>query len=475
MSYNDLFFVYCYSLLQAGISTIISVVLALPLAHFFIQYTFPGKKFFLSLLAFFCIMPSKVCALSISLCYELRGFPGIVSAHVLLNLPFACYLLHAAYQKIDWLIVWAAADLGASLRQQYITIILPQIKPALLLTSLTIFLLCFASFSIPRMLGTHCYHYTPDVLLFFANKLGDEKIVQGCFFLRLFVLLPLGLLYNYLLPTTIYVPTTHGAQKKETIVFHGYRHGSGWLGYIVFIVCFIVAPLLALVTAALRSNVPYFLYNNFWSTDLFLQTSVSAILQHSLIIAAVSSVGSLVVGSMLAGLHLFVSPGYMHKTMHIIVLLPLLVGNVASGIVCAKDTILFTTVPHLLIVVSHLFLHYPFVYRFIFMQLYAYPSELTQLAQSCGALPHQIFRTVLFPFVRTALIRAWVIAFGLSLVEVGAGAVIADTIPLTMPLAMRLYYTHGRMDGFLGLSFLLLVMVWFISYVAGRYDCRLSR
>jgi len=149
MSYYDSLLVCCYSLLQAGVSTFISVVLALPLVHFFAQYTFWGKEFFLSLIAFFCIIPTKVCALSVKLFYGMNGLPGIISAHVLLNIPFACYLLCTAYKKIDWLTMWAAADLGAPLWSQYKDTILVQIKPALVVASLTIFLLCFSSFSIP--------------------------------------------------------------------------------------------------------------------------------------------------------------------------------------------------------------------------------------------------------------------------------------------------------------------------------------
>ena len=474
MSYDELLLVCCYSLLQAGISTIISVALALPLAHFFAQYTFWGKKFFLSLLLFFCIMPTKLCALSVKLFYGLHGLPGIVTAHVLLNLPFACYLLYTAYQKIDWLTVWAAADLGASFRQQYKDVILPQIKPALLLTSLTIFLLCFSSFSIPRMLGTHYYHYTPDVLLFFANKLGDDQAVRWCFFLRLLVMIPLGLLYNYLLHTKAYAPTTHVSHTKKPIVFNVYCHGLKWLSYAVFILCILGGPLMALFVDALRHDVPSFLYNSFWSIDPLLKISISSVLRHSLAIAIVSSVGSLVLGSILAGFQLFVPSHYTRIIMHAVAILPLLVGNVASGMFCAEGKMIATDAPYTAIIISHLILHYPFVYRFIIMQLYAYPTQLTQLAQSSGALPHQVFRTILLPFVRNALSKAWSIAFGLSLIEVGAGAVVADNMPLTIPLAMRLYYAHGRLDGFLGLSFILLMMICTVSYVVGMYGHRLQ-
>ena len=66
--------------------------------------------------------------------------------------------------------------------------------------------------------------------------------------------------------------------------------------------------------------------------------------------------------------------------------------------------------------------------------------------------------------MRTTLYAASSVAFGLSLVEVGAGAAIAGNVPLTMPLAMRLYYTHGRLDGLLGVSLILFFLVGVTSY-----------
>jgi len=467
MSYYDLLLVCCYSLLQAGVSTFISVVLALPLVHFFAQYTFWGKEFFLSLIAFFCIIPTKVCALSVKLFYEMNGLPGIISAHVLLNVPFASYLLYAAYQKIDWSTMWVAADLGAPLWRQYKDTVLAQIKPALVVTSLTIFLLCFSSFSIPRMLGTHLYHYTPDVMLFFANKLGDEAAIRCYFFLRLLIVVPLGLLYKNTLHTDICRKSTHVSYTKKPVAFNIHLHGIKWIGYALFMLCILGGPLVALVLHALRHGVASFLYNSVQlHVDPLLKNSIGMVVQHSFVIAVVSSIGSVVLGGTLAGLQLLVSNNYLRAVMHMLGVLPFIFGNVVSAMFCSE--VAFASSPHTVIIISHIMLHYPFVYRFIIIQLYAYPVQLNQLAQSVGALPYQIFRTILLPFARNALSKAWCIAFGLSLVEVGAGAVVADGIPITIPLAMRLYYTHGQIDGVVGLSFILLIMVGAASYFMGK-------
>jgi len=469
MLYYDLLLVCCYSLLQAGVSTFISVVLALPLVHFFALYTFWGKEFFVSFVTFFCIIPTKICALSVKLFYDVDGLPGIISAHVLLNVPFACYLLYTAYQKIDWLTMWAAADLGASPWYQYKDTILAQIKPALVVTSLTIFLLCFSSFSIPRMLGTRFYHYTPDVMLFFANKLGDKAGIRGYFFLRLLIVVPLGLLYKNILHMDTYRQSTHVPYTKKSVTFNPYLHGVKWIGYIVFMLCILGGPFIALLLHALRHGVVSFLYNSIQlHIDPLLKISVGTVIQHSLVIAVVSSVGSVILGGMLASLQLLVSNNYLRIAMHVLGVLPFILGNVVSGMFCVGGGMAFACSLYPVIIISHIVLHYPFVYRFISIQLHAYPVELNQLAQSVGALPYQIFRTILLPFVRNVLSKAWCIAFGLSLVEVGAGAVVADGIPITIPLAMRLYYAHGQVDGVLGLSFILLIMVCTASYFMER-------
>jgi len=461
MTFQDLLLSWCCAIFQAGISVVISLILALPLTYFLSQYNFFGKNFLLSLLAFFCIMPTKLCALAIKLFYGWHGFPGIISAHVLLNFPFACYLLDAAYQKIDWIVVWAAADLGASVKQQYKDAILPQLKPALLLASLSVFLLCFSSFSIPRMLGTDIYHYTPDLFLLF-NK--DKTMGWFCFLLRLLVMVPLGFLYNYLLHQKAYLLPTHIPYKKEILSFNFQKRL--WLCYLIFIVLLLGGPLIFLLVNALEYDTPSLLYNNFWAKDPLLKVSINTVLQRSLLIAAISSLGSLVVGSLFASLQLFVSLRYARLLMHTIILLPLFIGNVATGILNSG----LIQVPFITITISHIMLNYSFVYRFIIIQLSAYPRQLIQLAQSSGALPYQVFYTTLLPFMRTALVKAWLIAFGLSLVEVGASSVIAKNLPLTISLAMRLYYEHGRLDGFFGLGFILLFIVCIISLVVDNYD-----
>src|SRR5881392_925461 len=68
-------------------------------------------------------------------------------------LPFTVLPLYASMEKLDWSIVEAAMDLGASPRQALWHAVLPQVRPGLIAGSLLVFLPATAQFVIPDLLG----------------------------------------------------------------------------------------------------------------------------------------------------------------------------------------------------------------------------------------------------------------------------------------------------------------------------------
>ena len=68
-------------------------------------------------------------------------------------LPFTVLPLYASMEKLDWSIVEAAMDLGASPGQALWHAVLPQVRPGLIAGSLLVFLPATAQFVIPDLLG----------------------------------------------------------------------------------------------------------------------------------------------------------------------------------------------------------------------------------------------------------------------------------------------------------------------------------
>lgn len=156
-----------FTLLQAGLSTILSVGLALPVALALARVDFMGRRLLLRLFALPLALPAIVVILGIVTVYgrtgwlaELSGYPlnvygltGILLAHVFFNLPLAARLI---LQQIDGIAPESfrlAAQLDFTSLARFRLIEWPQIKGSLAGIASLIFLICAASFAVVLTLG----------------------------------------------------------------------------------------------------------------------------------------------------------------------------------------------------------------------------------------------------------------------------------------------------------------------------------
>ena len=150
-----------FTLYQAVLSTLLSLLLAIPVARALHRASPWGKSLFLklSLLAF--VMPSLVLVSGIvnllgpqSLFskafggWNLFGLSGILIAHVYLNFPFAVRVLYGAFQAIPESREQLADQLKLSIWQRIQHIELPAIRAQLWTLAGLIGILCFNSFAI---------------------------------------------------------------------------------------------------------------------------------------------------------------------------------------------------------------------------------------------------------------------------------------------------------------------------------------
>lgn len=68
-------------------------------------------------------------------------------------LPYMVLILYASLEKLDPRLLEAAADLGASARQQFWRITVPQVLPGVAAGGLLVFIACLGDFVVPTLLG----------------------------------------------------------------------------------------------------------------------------------------------------------------------------------------------------------------------------------------------------------------------------------------------------------------------------------
>ena len=82
-----------------------------------------------------------------------RSYLGMFLGSFVCVLPYIVLLVYPALMSLDKNIEYAARTLGASSRRTLFTIVLPEIVPALLTSSLMAFMVCFNNFVIQYYLA----------------------------------------------------------------------------------------------------------------------------------------------------------------------------------------------------------------------------------------------------------------------------------------------------------------------------------
>jgi len=469
MKYNEIIMMYMigivflFATMQSLVSTLLSLGLALPLGHFFYRFDFSLKRFFISLCSMLCIMPTKLIVLCITLFYGATGFTGIILAHLMLNVPFSLYILHATYEKIDATLLWLAADSGANQWQCYRDIIFPLLRPTIISVFLLLFLLHVSSFSIPLLMGSQWYHQTPEIMLYTFYSEGNNWQALLSWIVRLMIILPLFLVHN-----------RHTVQKAKIgslpqsifkTVYRPFLHSIWWLIYGVLVAIVIIGPLGVLLFRACDIKIVAFLQSIFsFLVDADLGISVHRVILNSLFLAIVSGIGAVLLAFILGVLECRMSQKNGVSIISFISIMSLIIGSVGCGILFSLLSYGKIVSSFFVAVLCHIFLNYAFAYRIIRAQLVLYHPDLHKTAQACGATLQKAVKTITWPFILPALYRAFCISFGLSLTEVGAGTVLQGKIGLTIPMAIRIYRKSGNQDAVIGLSLILLGLVFLVTY-----------
>ncbi|WP_233402569.1 thiamine/thiamine pyrophosphate ABC transporter permease [Marinomonas transparens] len=173
-----------FSLWQALLSSVISLVVAIPVASCLIHRQFRGRALLLQLFAVSMVVPTIVAILGLVVVYgrtgwlsqifgvqiPLYGLVGILLAHVFFNMPLAVRLLLQGYGLIPSGQWRQASQLGFSRWTAFRLIEWHYMKKVLPGAFVLIFMLCFSSFAVVLSLGGGPKSSTLEVAIYQALR-----------------------------------------------------------------------------------------------------------------------------------------------------------------------------------------------------------------------------------------------------------------------------------------------------------------
>jgi len=451
-----------FTVYQATLSTLVTVILGLPGAYVFARYDFPGKALLRALTTVPFVLPTLVVATAFTALVGPRGVLNqalvnllgleappirlmntltlIVIAHVFYNYTLILRIVGNFWANLDPRIEEAARVLGAGRWRAFWHVTLPLLMPAVLAAALLVFIFDFTSFGVVLILGgprfatleVEIYRQTVD--LFNLPLAAALALVQILFTFALMAL------YTRL-QARLAVPLELRPQRLTQRRPVTWRARLFVTANLALMIALLLLPLAALVARSFSTSaglgIAYYreLFIN-RTGSVFFVPPIEA-MRNSLLVAGATVGLALILGLLAADM--LARPGRLSAWLDPVFLLPLGTSAVTLGfgyILALDEPPLNLRASPWLLPLAHTLVALPFVVRSLLPVLRGIQPHLREAAAVLGASPWRVWREVDLPITSRAVLVGAVFAFTVSLGEFGATALIVRPQFPTMPVAI---------------------------------------
>lgn len=449
-----------FSFYQAAFSMLLSVGLAIPVAHALSRRHFFGKSLLLKLFASTLVLPVLVGvfglvailgnsgliaqlfqSLGSRLPFSIYGLNGILIAHVFFNLPYASRLLLHALDSIPNEQHKLCAHLGMQGWDKFRQVEWPRMKQQLPHIAGLVFMLCFTSFSTVMVLGGGPKSTTIELAIYQAIKF-DFDLQTGAI-LALWQMLLCGSLSLLLLKLTRTLPASNSAHHQGYRYFIDSRAAKVWDGFWIIAAMFLVLPpLMMVVIQGLNPHSFVVLQQGkFWQ-------AFSASLQ----IAMLASTLALVFGvAILLTSRAWILKGQQHRASQIelmgtiILVTPGIVISTGLFLLLREQVDVFSLAFWVVIAINSL-MGLPYIIKTLNQPMLQTAQQYHYLCQSLGMSGWSRFRLVEWRALNKPIAHAFAICFMFSMGDLSAIALFGSQSLTTLPLYLFQLLGSYQMD-----------------------------
>ncbi len=439
---------------QAALSTILTLLVALPGAYVFARYSFRGKSLLRAAITVPFVLPTVVVGSAFLALLGDRGVLGlgldgtlwsILLAHVFYNYPIVVRTVGGLWSHLDPRTVEAARMLGATRLQAFTEVTLPLLRPALAAAASIVFLFTFTSFGVILILGGARY-----------ATLEVEIFRQTTSFLNLEIAAALAVLQ--LVGVTAILAAYSRYQERHAVAqdlqpaavaarpprSRGERAFVG--GNLAFMGLLLGVPLGVLVERSFRATSGGYGLDAYRALDdrgraLFVAPAEA--IGNSLAFAGVAALMALVIG-LSAAVVVAYRRGAASRWFDTLLMLPLGTSavTIGFGFLIALDTPIDLRTSAALVPIAHALVAIPFVVRSVVPLLRSVRERLREAAAVLGASPGRVWREIDLPIIARAAAVALGFAFAVSIGEFGATSFVVRPDAPTVPIAIFRYLSQ---------------------------------
>jgi thiamine transport system permease protein len=467
---------------QAGLSTLLTLLIGLPGAYLFGRFQFPGKKVLRALTGVPFVMPALVVAAAFESLLGARGWlnlglmrvfgldapplqlthtlGAILLAHVFYNTTIVMRVVGDFWAGLDPRLPQAARVMGASARQAWLRVTLPLLAPAILAAALLVFIFDFTSFGVILVLGGPRFSTIEVEIYYQAVSLFNLPAAAVLASLQLATTLALTLVYTRLV-SGLSRPLALRSSRITLQPLRNLRQRILAGSLVVLLLTLFISPLVSLGARSVVRLEPErrerslpapaitgAFYQALWeedgNTSMFTASPGEAVI-NSLGYAGWTVLLSLSLGLPAAWMLASRKDDLLSRIFDPLIMLPIGTSAVTLGlgfIVALNRPPLDLRTSPVLIPLAHCLVAFPFVVRSLTPALRVIQPQIRQAAAMLGASPSKVFRYIDLPLIGRALLGSAIFAFTISLGEFGATALVGRPDRPTVPMMIFRYLSQ---------------------------------
>lgn len=445
-------------------TTIITLVIGIPLAYFYQMYEIRGKSL-LQILIILCSMSApfigayswivllgrngiiskflnNVLHIQIGSIY---GFNGIVLVLSLQLFPLVFLYLCGALKNIDNSLLEAAENMGCRGLKRFFTVVIPLCMPTIIAATLLVFMRAFADFGTPLLIGEG-YQTFPVVIYdaYFAETGTDHTFGAAVSVIAIFITAVIFLVQRYINNKHRFTMNAlHSIERKKI---------GGVKSVLIHIYCWFIVGL------AFMPQV-YVIYSSFQKTSgkLFVEgysldsyrfafSHLKKAIPNTFIIGIIALAAVIVLAILIA--YLVVRRNNVaNKIIDTISMIPYIIPGSVVGIALVlafnKQPFMLTGTAAIMII-ALIIRRIPYTIRSSVAVLQQIPMSIEEAAISLGASKMKTFFAITVPMMGNGIMSGAILSWVTIITELSTAIILYNLNTITLTLAVYTYVSRGN-------------------------------
>ncbi|MBE1444916.1 ABC transporter permease [Paenibacillus sp. OAS669] len=478
------------------LSVITCAIVGVAMAFLLERYEFPGRKILTVLAMVPMALPPLVGVLSFTFLYgesgiiprslklllqmdhvpfSLKGVWGVLMVHTFTMYTYFYMTASAAIKGLDPSLEEAASSLGAGRLYVWRRVILPMLTPAMVASSLLVFMISMASYTAPLIFGIE-RTMTMQIYLSRTNGNLDMAAAQSTILTIVSIL--------FLMIMRWYQNLRNYQNMSKGVSVHRTEVKSAAGKYAAMVLSFmgvviLLLPILVLVLISFSKDAtwttqilpPEYTVNHY--VKLFTDSKTWRPIGNSFKMSFIATIGNVIFG--VAAAYAMVRMKFRGKTLlDVLIMLPWALPGTVVGvnlIAAFSEPTVFSFNQVLIgsfwiLPLAYFVRHLPLVFRSTSATLMQMDGSVEEAARNLGASWWYSFRRVVFPMALSGVLVGTLLAFVQGIGEFVSSILLftTRTAPISVEIFQRMYsFEFGTACAYGVLQILLIVIVLFIS------------